>query len=87
MILRYVGEGDFLIGVPARDLTADEAVEYGGVERLVASGLYSVDDHADQDPIEPIEEVLLSQVINLADGVDETEASFAGKTLQKRRTK
>lgn len=84
MMLRYVGEGDFLIGVPARDLNEAETLEYGGVELLVASGLYMVDNHADQDPIKPIEDVKLSQVIDLTDGVDDREANFAGITLQER---
>lgn len=37
--LKYIG-GGFLPGVPARDLSADEAEQYGGVKALVASGLY-----------------------------------------------
>lgn len=37
--LRYVGNGAFLDGVPARDLTADEARALDE-ERLIASGLY-----------------------------------------------
>ena len=38
-MLKYVG-GGFLRGVPARDLSDDEAVKYGKV-RLIKSGLYS----------------------------------------------
>lgn len=34
------GEGQFLPGIPARDLTADEAERYDAA-RLLASGLYS----------------------------------------------
>lgn len=37
--LVYVGDG-FLPGVPARDLSADEVELYGGVEALLATGLY-----------------------------------------------
>lgn len=37
--LRYVGQGTSLHGVPARDLTRDEAFEHGS-SRLIASGLY-----------------------------------------------
>lgn len=37
--LYYVGDG-FIPGVPARDLTGEEVDLYGGVQPLVASGLY-----------------------------------------------
>lgn len=36
--LKYIGAG-FMFGVPARDLTKDEA-ESHGVKRLLESGLY-----------------------------------------------
>lgn len=43
-MLRYVGDGAFLPGVPARDLTDDEAARYsaryGDEKWLVESGLY-----------------------------------------------
>jgi len=39
--LRYVGEGRAIIGVPARDLSADEAAQYDQAT-LLASGLYAV---------------------------------------------
>lgn len=39
-MLEYVGNGAYLQGVPARDLSDDEAIEYGGEAALVASGLY-----------------------------------------------
>ena len=38
-MLRYIGEG-FIPGVPARDLTEEEAKQYGGRLRLLRSGLY-----------------------------------------------
>lgn len=38
VFLKYVG-GGFLAGVPARDLTYDEARQYG-VSKLTGSGLY-----------------------------------------------
>lgn len=40
-MLKYVGGGAFLIGVPARDLT-DEEIEELGLDRkiLIESGLY-----------------------------------------------
>lgn len=86
-ILRYVGNpGQFIIGVPARDMFEDEALHYGGIEALLASHLYIKGD-VSGDPIIPIEEATLSGVINLADGVDEVEANLAGRTLQKRRKK
>ena len=84
MTLRYVGEGAFIVGVPARDLTEAEAVQYGGVEALTATRLY-VQDDGPGEPIQPIETVTLSGVINLADGVDDSEATLAGRTLRKRR--
>ena len=31
--LRYVGEGRYIAGVPARDLTADETKEYPGAAK------------------------------------------------------
>lgn len=40
-MLEYVGQGAFLQGVPARDLTDEEAREHGGEDALVASGLYA----------------------------------------------
>lgn len=40
IILKYIGKGDFIIGIPAKDLTAAEVKEYGGVVALVATGLY-----------------------------------------------
>lgn len=39
-MLKYIGEGAYLQGVPARDLTDAEASEFGGEEALAASGLY-----------------------------------------------
>jgi len=47
-MLRYVGGGGFLVGVPARDLTEDE-VKGGGWDRgeMVGSGLY-VDESANE---------------------------------------
>jgi hypothetical protein len=37
--LRYIGRGSFLIGVPARDLSAEEAAQHDRA-RLLESGLY-----------------------------------------------
>jgi hypothetical protein len=86
MILRYVGNGNFIIGVPARDLTAVEAEQNGGVDALTATRLY-VRDEQIGEPIQLIEDVTLSGVIDLTDGVDDSEAKLAGRALRKRRTK
>lgn len=37
----YTGEGITISGIPARDMTAEEAERYGGIEFLVNTGLYS----------------------------------------------
>ena len=42
-MLKYNGDG-FVAGVPARDLTDEEVEGLGGVERLLASGLYVAQD-------------------------------------------
>jgi hypothetical protein len=39
MKLKYIGKGSFLVGVPARDLSASEAKRFG-IERLLNSNLY-----------------------------------------------
>ena len=39
MKVKYVGKGAFLIGVPARDLNAEEVKKFGE-ERLLKSNLY-----------------------------------------------
>ena len=38
--LIYVGKGNFIIGIPARDLEADEISKYGGEKALLATKLY-----------------------------------------------
>ena len=45
--MRYVGGGSFLIGVPARDLTADEAELYR--DAIAGSPLYEPIDAANDD--------------------------------------
>lgn len=40
MGLRYTGAG-FLPGVPARDLSDNEAAQFGGSEYLIGTGLYT----------------------------------------------
>lgn len=39
-MLRYVGDGSWLPGVPARDLSDEEVKEYGGKDFLVRTRLY-----------------------------------------------
>jgi hypothetical protein len=42
--LRYVGEGEYIVGVPARDLSAEEALRYAAaiaeVEATTGRALY-----------------------------------------------
>lgn len=40
IVLKYIGGGTFIIGIPARDLTAAEVKEHGGVVELCKTGLY-----------------------------------------------
>jgi hypothetical protein len=80
MMLRYVGEGNFLIGVPARDLNEAEALDHGGIELLAASGLYVVDMGSPDDSIERIEDVELSRVVDLVN-----EGRGSASSLRKRR--
>lgn len=39
--MKYVGDGMCLVGVPARDLTAEEVLKFGAAN-LLASGLYAL---------------------------------------------
>lgn len=39
-MLKYIGKGSFIIGVPARDLTSEEVKKYGGRDFLISTGLY-----------------------------------------------
>lgn len=41
MALKYIGRGEFLPGVPARDLSDEEVERAGGEEFLLARGLYA----------------------------------------------
>ena len=54
--LRYVGHGDFIVNVPSRDLTVDEARKYG-VKRLLESGLYKDLYPKRKINIKPVEEI------------------------------
>lgn len=39
--MKYVGDGTCLVGVPARDLTKEEVLQFGAAN-LLASGLYAL---------------------------------------------
>lgn len=83
VVLKYEGGGAFFDGVPARDLTSDDVNERGlDVEWLAASDLYR--------PVGDVEAVKKAceqerGVIDLSDGVDDGEASLAGRALRDRR--
>lgn len=49
--LRYTGRGcgAFIHGVPARDLTAEEVECYGGMEFLLASGIYEAEEEIEAE--------------------------------------
>ena len=53
--MKYIGKGNYLIGIPARDLTREE-VSHFGKARLLASGLYIEPKAAKVKP--PKEEVI-----------------------------
>lgn len=38
--LKYIGRGAFVVGIPPRDLTEDEIKQFGGIKKLLATGLY-----------------------------------------------
>lgn len=38
--MRYIGNGAFIPGIPARDLSADEVKQFGGEKTLAETGLY-----------------------------------------------
>ena len=51
-MLRYIGNGDFIPGIPAMNLSADDVARYAGdfelngkrgADALIASGLYELD--------------------------------------------
>ena len=67
--LNYVGDGSWLPGVPARNLSAAEVEEHGGVEVLLRSGLYAlvtgqpaIPEPPYPPPAEPVNPELLPQV-------------------------
>lgn len=40
MRLKYIGNGKFIVDIPARDLTAEEVDKHGGSAFLIRTGLY-----------------------------------------------
>ncbi len=40
MALKYIGNGAFVHGIPARDLSDEEVRDLGGEARLIATGHY-----------------------------------------------
>jgi hypothetical protein len=44
--LYYIGDGSAIVGIPARDLTAEEVKEYGGEAYLLMTGLYALPETA-----------------------------------------
>jgi hypothetical protein len=47
--LKYVGKGDFMVGIPARDLFEWEVRALGGERFLVETGLYQRVSKDEQD--------------------------------------
>jgi hypothetical protein len=64
--MRYVGGGSFFIGVPARDLTAEEAAQHWGV--IAGSALY-----------EPVETPAQEDAQDAEDGQDAGETGGEGE--------
>lgn len=78
MIWRYSGEGRALLGIPARDLTAADALTPEQWAQVAASDLY-------QAAALPFSEPPARGSIDLADGVSDGEAHLAGRALRSRK--
>ncbi len=50
-MLKYVGDGSWLSGIPARDLTDEEVEIYGGEAFLTRSGLYRRPERKMERPV------------------------------------
>ncbi len=50
MKLKYTGNGSWFPGIPATDLTAEQVEKHGGLEKLLASGLYKLAEAKEQEP-------------------------------------
>ncbi len=80
VILRYIGDGAFVNGVPARDLEAFDIAQSGfTVEQLLA-----FEPRVYESTGAPLVESGVG-VVNLEDGVSDAEARLAGKALRHRR--
>lgn len=55
--LIYIGNGTFLPGIPARDLTKEEVKEHGGVVELVKTGLYVRPEKEEEKPVKDKERI------------------------------
>ena len=59
-VWKYIGNGSFLPGIPARDLSDDEVILHGKGD-VIASGLYEIPKNAPEPkPIKATEEVTTS---------------------------
>ena len=81
-MLKYIGAGAFLQGVPARDLTEDEAAAHDRAA-LLASRLYVEGVRGDEAALAVPAET--SGEIVLSDGVSDAEATLASKALRARQ--
>lgn len=44
-VLEYIGKGEYLVGIPARDLLQDDLIQSGlTVDGLISTGLYRLID-------------------------------------------
>lgn len=50
--LHYIGQGSFIAGIPARDLSATEVKQYG-IDLLLATGLYEPEQQHSTQPAQP----------------------------------
>lgn len=41
-VVKYIGDGSFVLSLPKRDLTQKEVDFHGGIETVLATGLYEL---------------------------------------------
>lgn len=63
MKMKYVGKGAWLIGVPARDLSADE-VRFYGKDKLEKSGLYMETNKCKPKENQPEDFLQIEEAVN-----------------------
>lgn len=82
IVAYYVGNGNFLNGVPARDLTRAEwdALDEATRQMCLESGVYQLESAG-----EPSTTLPSTIVIDTRDGIQDGEATNAARVLQKRR--